>query len=278
MKPYLHCNFDYDSTAFINALDELPLWSAPFGLSLLGMINYRKNINILDIGSCTGFPVIELALRFGDSSSIWAVDPWIAALERLKSKMESAGVKNLQIHCGIAEDLPFENGYFDLITSNNGFNNVEDMLMALQESRRVLKPGSQLVFTVNLPETMKAFYDELEFVLLELGLKEEVIKMKEHIHHKRKNVAFINDLLKKAGFEAVRVNKNFFLWQFADGTSFLNHYSICNAFMPSWKELIPERMLELVFDKVENRLNQIARDEGWLKMSIPYAVFDCKTV
>ena len=60
----------------VSALDELSLWSAPFGLKLLDSVLYKKNMNVLDIGFGTGFPLTELAMRLGKTSRIYGVDPW----------------------------------------------------------------------------------------------------------------------------------------------------------------------------------------------------------
>ena len=54
---------DYDQDEFIKVFDELPLWSAPFGLKLLDFIRYKKGITALDIGFGSGFPLIEIARR-----------------------------------------------------------------------------------------------------------------------------------------------------------------------------------------------------------------------
>ena len=55
--------------------DELPLWSAPFGLPLLDTIRLRKGINILDIGSGAGFPLLEIAERSGKTAVVYGIDP-----------------------------------------------------------------------------------------------------------------------------------------------------------------------------------------------------------
>ncbi len=55
--------------------DELPFWSAPIGQLLLDTIRYPKNARILDIGSGSGFPMLELAMRFGEGSTVTGIDP-----------------------------------------------------------------------------------------------------------------------------------------------------------------------------------------------------------
>ena len=68
MKKYLSNDFDF--VKLIEVFDELPLWSAPFGLKLLAYIDFRINISAIDIGFGTGFPLTEIALRLGDSSVV----------------------------------------------------------------------------------------------------------------------------------------------------------------------------------------------------------------
>lgn len=47
---------------------------------------------------------------------------------------------------GRGEDLPFEDGTFDLITANMVVEHLEDPRQVLQEVQRVLKPGGRLIF------------------------------------------------------------------------------------------------------------------------------------
>ncbi|MBI4645320.1 MAG: hypothetical protein HY738_01700, partial [Bacteroidia bacterium] len=61
MKNFLKTKFDINNDDFVSVYDELPFWSAPFGLKLLDLINYRKNITALYVGFGTGFPILEVA-------------------------------------------------------------------------------------------------------------------------------------------------------------------------------------------------------------------------
>ena len=133
MKEYLSHSINIDDPEFVSIIDELPLWSAPFGLKLLDAIKIKHNMKVLDIGCGPGFPLIEIAERLGETSEIIGIDPWDGAIERVKLKIKIHDLDNVKVIKGVAEDLPFDDSYFDLIVSNNGINNVQDVRASLSE-------------------------------------------------------------------------------------------------------------------------------------------------
>jgi len=152
LKSYLSDNFELNE--LINVFDELPLWSAPFGLKLLENINYKQNITALDIGFGAGFPLTEIAMRLGNSSTVYGIDPWKETFQRVNQKIYYYGISNIKLIEGEAESIPLEDNSIDLITSNNGINNVSDIDTVLSECSRILKIGGQFVQTMNLDKTM----------------------------------------------------------------------------------------------------------------------------
>ena len=76
-----------DSEEFISTFDELPFWSASFGLLLFEHLELKPNLTVIDIGSGTGFPLFELAGRLGKSSKLYGVDHWKNANARAKQKI-----------------------------------------------------------------------------------------------------------------------------------------------------------------------------------------------
>ena len=75
-------------------IDELPLWSAPFGLKLLDYIDYKPNITAIDLGFGTGVPLIEIAMRLGDNSTVYGIDILKDALEKAEKKISYYGIEN----------------------------------------------------------------------------------------------------------------------------------------------------------------------------------------
>ncbi len=278
MKNYLNLSVDIKDKNLISSLDELPLWSAPFGISLLNKIKMNKGMNVMDIGSGVGFPSIEIAQRLGESSKVYGLDPWIEANERAEFKIKFYDLKNIEIIYGFAEKLPFGNSFFDLIVSNNGINNVEDINQALNECRRVSKTGAQFVFTMNLEESMIEFYDLLKEELIKRNNAAAVQRIKEQIYSKRRPLAEIKLLLSNTGFRIESLEENKFYLRFSDGTSMFNHPLIKFWFVGGWKNIVDEEMQEEIFDAVENNLNIKAVKEGEVKLGIPFITFDCTAI
>jgi arsenite methyltransferase len=278
MGDYLKTNYDLNDVELVSVIDELPLWSAPFGLRLLEKIKYKKNITALDIGSGFGFPLLEVAMRLGNSCKVYGIDPWEAAVQRIKTKINIYRITNTEIITGVAEKIPLPDNSVDLIFSNNGLNNVGDLDVVLNECSRISKIDSQLIFTFNTEKTMIEFYSVLEDVLHEKGLSNEIDLMKNHIYKKRKPPEMYVRLLTDRGYEVKDVSKHEFEYCFVDGSTMFNHFLIKLAFIESWKEIIPEGRQNEIFAEIEKRLNRLAENEGVFKLSVPYVLINAEKI
>lgn len=272
MKNYLSNAFDL--TKLINVLDELPLWSAPFGLKLLDKIEYRPDIAVLDIGFGTGFPLTELAMRLGGSSIVYGIDPWKEASARAQEKIKLYGIENIKIIEGKAESIPLADESLDLIVSNNGLNNVGDIDKALSECARVIKRGGRFIQTMNTDKTMFEFYGHFENVLSGLHMEKEIGLMRRHIYDKRRPLNEIITMIQRHGFIIKDLEQNQFDYKFTDGTAMLNHYFIRLAFMDSWIKILPGDKCEEIFDMIEKRLNEESKILGGIKLSIPFVLIN----
>lgn len=274
MKNYLCNNFNQNELP--DLYDELPLWSAPFGIKLLEQINYKKNINALDIGFGTGFPLIELSMRLGSTCKLFGIDPWSEAITRVQKKIDYFGIDNITLIKGIAESIPLENNSIDLIVSNNGINNVSDPKQVIRECARIIKPGGQFVITMNLDRTMIEFYSLLEQVFIEMGLLKKLIDISNHIYSKRKPLEEIHSTLAENGFIVKNQIFDEFTYRFADGTALFNHFFIRLAFMDSWAGIMPADRIEQIFEKLETRFNKQAESGSAIVLTIPYVTINCK--
>lgn len=275
MSDYLKTDFDLNSDLLVELFDELPVWASPFGLKLLDNIRYKKNISALDIGFGAGFPLTEIAMRLGNSCKVYGIDPWEAAIRRTKKKIEFYGIKNIELFHGFAERIPLPDHSVDLITSNNGLNNVENLELALNECSRVTKTGGQLIHTYNLDHTMIEFYDLLKEVLESAKMDTELKKMNEQIYKLRKPLNEFVEQLERNNFSVNTILHDKFDYKFADGTAMLNHHFIRLGFLDGWKSIIPiEKQVE-IFKRIEILLNRKAEKDGYVKLSVPFVLLDC---
>lgn len=265
---------DFDLDRNIDLFDELPLWSAPFGLKLLNHIHYKPGISALDIGFGNGFPLTEIAMRLGTSSIVYGIDPWKSVIERVKRKMAFYGITNITIFEGLAESIPLPDLSIDLITSNNGINNVADIGRVFSECSRVMKPGGQFLQTMNLDKTMIEFYNIYEQVLLDHAMQNEIDMMHHHIAQKRPPLEGIVNQLGSNGFIVKQVLHDEFKYRFTNGTAMMDHYFIRLAFMDAWIKFLPSENVNLIFNEIETRLNHLAKQNDGIQLSVPFVLIE----
>jgi arsenite methyltransferase len=276
MAKYLNNKWDFNSELLVELIDELPLWAAPFGLKLLEGIRYKKGIKALDIGFGAGFPLTEIAMRLGQDSKIYGIDPWEAAVDRAEKKIEFYDIHNIEIIRGVAEKIPLEDNSIDLIVSNNGLNNVTDLEKSLSECARIIKSEGQFIQAINLNQTMIEFYTAMEKILIDSKLENCLDIMRNQIYKKRKPLDQYLEQLQIHGFSIDSVKHDNFEYTFVDGTTMLNHYFIRLAFIDGWKSIVPNEKQEEIFELIEKELNLKSAKEGSLKLSVPFVVIDCK--
>lgn len=270
MQDYLAFLVDLENAEVVSAYDELPLWSAMFGLLLLEHIPLRGHTTVLDVGHGTGFPLIELAERLGSTCRVHGIDRWEMAVRRAQRKARVRGVRNVSLSQGDAAAMPFRDREFDLVVSNLGINNFSDPDAVLRECWRVSRPSAKLVLTTNLQGHMQEFYEVFEATLCDMSLHEAIAALRRHIEH-RATVEGLTALLERTGFHLAKTHRATASMRFADGSALLNHYFIKLGFLDGWKNLLLPGDRSRVFARLETTLNALAEARGSLGLTIPMA-------
>jgi ubiquinone/menaquinone biosynthesis C-methylase UbiE len=273
---FLHFTADFSSPRVIAAYDELPLWSAMFGLLLLDEVPLTRVKLALDVGCGTGFPLIELGERLGSRAHVHGLDPWAAGLMRAAEKITCRGTGNVTLHEGSATAMPFANETFDLIVSNLGVNNFADRAESIAECRRVAKTGATLALTTNLRGHMAEFYAIFAELLTATGDAEAQDRLRAHIGS-RATVASVHDLLHNAHFTVTRIVERSEAMRFASGRALLNHHFIKLGFLGAWKDVVTGREQELLLE-LQRRLDDVAERIGELRLTIPMAYIEAVAV
>jgi arsenite methyltransferase len=267
---YLSFRVDLDAPEAVLVYDELPLWSAGFGRLLLDRIPMRRGTTVLDLGYGTGFPILELAQRLGDTSRVIGIDPWETARQRALLKARVWNVRNAELLCGDAHAMPFPDGQFDLVVSNLGVNNFADPPAVLRECRRVMKNDARLALTTNLQGHMRELYEVYEATLVELGRSDLVPGLQRHVAH-RATLEGLADLFARSGLRLSATHSEVASMRFLDGSALFRHYFVRLGFLDGWKSFVPETDQPAVFARLEKNLNLLAARRGELALTIPMA-------
>ena len=131
------------ATLFAATYDRLSRKGEEAGMSAL-----RKGLladaggAVLEIGGGTG---ANLPFYNGRVDSLVVTEPEPSMLRRLQRKANAQAPLAKMLRAP-AEDLPFQDGSFDVVVSTLVLCGVHDQPRALREARRVLRPGGRLLF------------------------------------------------------------------------------------------------------------------------------------
>ncbi len=130
----------------------------------------RTGMKVLDIAGGTGDLTAQFSRRVGPTGEVVLADINQAMLDVGRDKLRNKGiVGNVDYVQANAEELPFEDDRFDIITIAFGLRNVTDKQKALESMFRVLKPGGRLLvleFSKPVPPMLSQAYDFYSFNVL----------------------------------------------------------------------------------------------------------------
>ena len=141
----LAARLGYDK-AVVDALPDVAVESFagvanPFSLQPLA---YGERV--VDVGSGGGFDSFIAVSQIGSEGMLVGVDMTGEMLEKSRSTAKLLGHKNVEFREGLAENLPVEDNWADVVISNGVINLCADKRKVFTEILRVLRPGGRLQF------------------------------------------------------------------------------------------------------------------------------------
>jgi arsenite methyltransferase len=113
----------------------------PFALRAL-----EPGERVVDIGCGAGFDTLIAADQVGPTGRVVGVDMTAEMLAKARRGVAELGLAHVEVREGLAEELPVDDGWADVVISNGVFNLCADKRAVFDELRRVLRPGGWLQF------------------------------------------------------------------------------------------------------------------------------------
>lgn len=210
----------------------VPALFRPWAHRLIQASRLRAGERVLDVGCGTGVVAREASRQVGPTGRVVGVDasPPMLAVARACAERELLA---LEWQEGRAEELPFSDGEFDLVTCQFALMFFEDRPTALREMRRVLSPAGRLALAVFQPIDRHPFYVALDEAIQErLGLSAaaDIFCLGDEAQLER--------MVGDAGFGNVAIERASLLSRFTDPAAFLaGEIEVDTASIPAMQSL-----------------------------------------
>ncbi len=206
---------------------------------------------VVDVGTGTGHTALALAPY---ASEVIALDITLPMLEEGRHLAASRGITNVRFLQGDACALPLPSNQFDLVTCRQAAHHFSNVVQAVSEWARVLKPGGKVV----LDDTVSPEEPEIEQFLHEIEL------LRDPSHERNQRISVWLSMLEEAGLRAHLVRS----WTIP-------------LDIPSWTQRIKtplasvaqiERMFAEAPAVIKERLQIGPNEQGLLSFALPAAV------
>jgi arsenite methyltransferase len=157
----------------------------------------RPGETVLDLGAGGGFDCFLAAKQVGETGRVIGVDMTPEMVSKARENLKQSRATNVEFRLGEIEHLPVADSSVDVIISNCVINLATDKAKVYAEAFRALRPGgrlaiSDIVALGPLSEEVRSNLDligacaggaetveRLEQILVQLGFKDIVVKVKE---------------------------------------------------------------------------------------------------
>ncbi len=163
-------------------------------------LQLKRGQKVLDVATGTGAALLAAAQMVSPEGRVQAIDLAENMLARAEHNLQMNGLNNADFHLMDATKLDFKSSYFDAVICSFGLFFLPDMLSALKEWYRVLKPGGRLIFTSfnssAFQPMAKTFVEDIEA---------SGVTIVDPGWHRLNNEAACREVLEQAGFDNIQL-------------------------------------------------------------------------
>ena len=119
----------------------------PVGAEMIRSLDLREDAEHLDVAAGTGEPGLTIAALV-PRGRVVVTDLAAGMLTTARARAAARGLDNVEVRECSVDDLPFDDASFDSITCRFGFMFFPDLVAAIDELVRVLRPGGKIAAAV----------------------------------------------------------------------------------------------------------------------------------
>ena len=212
-KMFDSISFEYDLLNGIMTFNNHKRWKK----NILNIAKKLKPKNALDIATGTA----DIAINLGSIAdcTVTGVDISEKMLNVGREKITKMKLsESVSLETGDAENLKYENDYFDLITIGFGVRNFQDLKKGLTESLRILKPeGSLIILETSVPKNRIIKFLYSIFTRTYIPIMASIFSKDRSAYNYLLDSAeafpcgeAFGKILKSVGFNKVEINPKFF--------------------------------------------------------------------
>ena len=142
---YLAKRLGYDD-GFVGSLPDVAVESFAGVANPFALRSLMPGERVVDVGSGAGFDSFVAAHQAGPTGKVIGVDMTEEMLAKSRSTAATLGLTHIEFREGLAENLPVDDGWADVVISNGVINLCADKKAVFSEILRVLRPGGRLQF------------------------------------------------------------------------------------------------------------------------------------
>ena len=133
----------------LGSYNEIALFFLPVSAHLVKLCNVSSDDRVLDVACGTGNTAITVSRK---GAKVTGIDITPQMLTQAKAEAILAEADDIKWLEGDAENLPFEDGSFDVVLSSFGHMFASQPKAAMREMLRVMEPGGRIAFATWPPE------------------------------------------------------------------------------------------------------------------------------
>ena len=135
----------YD-VAVVDALPDVAIESFAGMANPFSIHPVSDGERVVDVGTGAGLDSFIAGGMVGSTGQVIGVDMTDEMLDKARSNLEVLDLPHVEVRYGLAEELPIDDGWADVVMANGVFNLCADKQAVFEEVMRVLRPGGRVQF------------------------------------------------------------------------------------------------------------------------------------